>query len=259
MSMSVRAKKHLGQHFLKDEDIARRIADTLTGFGGYRHVLEIGPGMGVLTRFLLERPEFETWVVEIDLESVVYLQRHFPALGQRIVADDFLQMSLHGLFPGPFAVIGNFPYNISTQILFRVLENKELIPEFAGMFQREVAQRVCSGHGTKDYGILSVLLQVFYEVEYLFTVDEHVFHPPPQVKSGVMRMQRKPAVDMPCPEAFFKQVVKAAFNQRRKAMRNSLKLLGRPIPETAAPWLGLRPEQVSPQSFMELAGVLYNG
>ena len=186
----VKAKKHLGQHFLKDESIAKAIADTLS-LEGYNDVLEIGPGMGVLTKYLLEKP-IDTYVIEIDTESVAYLDANYPKLKDKIISEDFLKYNINSVFEGKqFAIIGNFPYNISTQIVFRTLEFRDQIPEFSGMFQKEVAERICEKKGSKTYGILSVLAQAFYDTEYLFTVDEHVFNPPPKVKSGVMRMRRK--------------------------------------------------------------------
>lgn len=250
----VRAKKHLGQHFLKDESIAERIAKMLSG-EGYSKVLEIGPGMGVLTQFLLKE-EYETWVVELDGESVTWLQAHFPKLSNRILHTDFLKHDLSREFGDePFAIIGNFPYNISSQIVFKVLEMRDQIPEFGGMFQKEVAVRITTGPGSKDYGILSVICQAYYEVEYCFTVDEHVFDPPPKVKSGVMKMTRKDGA----PEVEFKHlkmVVKTAFNQRRKTLRNALKSLPFNHTEKTESMLGQRAEQLSYIEFVELTKVL---
>jgi 16S rRNA (adenine1518-N6/adenine1519-N6)-dimethyltransferase len=218
----VKAKKHLGQHFLTDENIAKKIADTLK-LQGYNTVLEIGPGMGVLTKYLLEK-DITTYVIEIDNESVDYLQSHYPKLDGKIIAKDFLKYNINEVLNGePFALIGNYPYNISSQIVFKCLEMRKQIPEFSGMFQKEVAERICEKKGSKVYGILSVLAQAFYDVEYLFTVHENVFNPPPKVKSGVMRMVRKENFVLPCDEKLFFQVVKAAFNLRRKTLRNSLK------------------------------------
>ncbi len=247
----VRAKKHLGQHFLNDENIAQKIADTLT-LNGYQKVLEIGPGMGVLTKYLLEKP-IETYVIEIDTESVEYLQTHYLKLSNRIISKDFLRYNLSETFgDDPLAIIGNFPYNISTQIVFRVLEMRDRIPEFSGMFQKEVAERICEKKGSKAYGILSVLAQAFYDTEYLFTVSEHVFTPPPKVKSGVMRMRRKENYKLPCEEKMFFNVVKTAFNQRRKTLRNSLKTfqLSDNLREDSI--FDLRPEQLSVEQFIEL-------
>lgn len=247
----VRAKKHLGQHFLNDENIAKKIADSLV-LEGYKKVLEIGPGMGVLTKYLLEKP-IETYVIEIDTESVEYLQTHYLQLSNRIISKDFLKYNIKEVFGGePFAIIGNFPYNISSQIVFRALELRDQIPEFSGMFQKEVAERICEKKGTKAYGILSVLVQAFYDTEYLFTVSENVFTPPPKVKSGVMRMRRKENYKLPCDEKMFFNVVKTAFNQRRKTLRNSLKVfqLSDNLREDSI--FDLRPEQISVEQFIEL-------
>jgi 16S rRNA (adenine1518-N6/adenine1519-N6)-dimethyltransferase len=247
----VKAKKHLGQHFLKDESIAAAIADSLT-LEGYEKVLEIGPGMGVLTKYLLEKP-VETYVIEIDTESVDYLNAHYPKLHGRIISKDFLRYNITEDFgDAPFAIIGNFPYNISTQIVFRALELRERIPEFAGMFQKEVAERICEKKGTKAYGILSVLVQAFYHAEYLFTVDEHVFNPPPKVKSGVLRLRRKEDFHLTVDEKLFFSVVKMAFNQRRKTLRNSLKTynLSDNLKEDSI--FDLRPEQLSVEQFIDL-------
>ena len=219
----VKAKKHLGQHFLKDLNIAQKIADTLS-LANYKKVVEIGAGMGVLTQFLLKK-DTEVYVVEIDKESVAYLEAHYPELRGKIIADDFLKYDIVGYLREPFAIIGNFPYNISTQIVFKLLELRDYVPEFSGMFQKEVAERICEHEGSKTYGILSVLVQAFYEVTYLFTVSEGVFNPPPKVKSGVLRLVRKPDYHLDCDEALFFTIVKTAFNQRRKTLRNSLKPL----------------------------------
>jgi 16S rRNA (adenine1518-N6/adenine1519-N6)-dimethyltransferase len=247
----VKAKKHLGQHFLKDEGIARDIADTLT-LKGYAKVLEIGPGMGVLTKYLLEKP-IETFVIEIDTESVAYLNAHYPKLQGHIISKDFLRYDITEDFgQEPLAIIGNFPYNISSQIVFRAIEMRNRIPEFAGMFQKEVAERICEKKGSKAYGILSVLTQAFYDAEYLFTVPEHVFNPPPKVKSGVLRLSRKEGYNLPVDEKLFFRVVKDAFNQRRKTMRNSLKPYLH-TPELKADTIfDLRPEQLSVEQFIEL-------
>ena len=219
----VKAKKHLGQHFLKDLNIAQKIADTLS-LANYKKVVEIGAGMGVLTQFLLKK-DTEVYVVEIDKESVAYLEAHYPELRGKIIADDFLKYDIAGFLREPFAIIGNFPYNISTQIVFKLLELRDYVPEFSGMFQKEVAERICEREGSKTYGILSVLVQAFYEATYLFTVSEGVFNPPPKVKSGVLRVVRKPNYHLDCDEALFFTIVKTAFNQRRKTLRNSLKPL----------------------------------
>ena len=247
----VKAKKHLGQHFLKDESIAKAIADTLN-LEGYKDLLEIGPGMGVLTKYLLEKP-VTTYVIEIDTESVTYLDENFPKLKDKIIAKDFLRYNINEIFNGKqFAIIGNFPYNISTQIVFRTLEYRSQIPEFAGMFQKEVAERICSKKGSKVYGILSVLAQAFYDVEYLFTVDETVFIPPPKVKSGVLRMRRKENFTLACNEKMLYTVVKMAFQQRRKTMRNSLKALNLSDNLREDIIFDLRPEQLSVEQFIEL-------
>jgi 16S rRNA (adenine1518-N6/adenine1519-N6)-dimethyltransferase len=247
----VRAKKHLGQHFLTDLNIAKNIADALS-LKDYNKVLEIGPGMGVLTQFLLPK-DTETFVVEIDTESVAYLQEHFPALKNHIIGGDFLKLPLDQLFDEPFALIGNFPYNISTQILFKALENRDQIPEMVGMFQKEVAERVAAPAGSKTYGITSVLLQAFYDIEYLFTVHEHVFSPPPKVKSAVIRLKRNETKQLDCDEKLFIRLVKTAFNQRRKTLRNALKSLTLVDAEKAEPYLGLRAERLSVQDFIQLS------
>ncbi|MDH6303522.1 16S rRNA (adenine1518-N6/adenine1519-N6)-dimethyltransferase [Parabacteroides sp. PF5-5] len=251
MTRLVRPKKALGQHFLKDLQVAKRIADTLLGYKGLP-ILEIGPGMGVLTRFLLDAGQ-DLSVVELDTESVAYLNVHFPELHGRIVVGDFLQLNLQELFPSEFCVIGNYPYNISSQIFFKVLENKDRIPCCSGMLQKEVAERLASGPGNKTYGILSVLLQAWYDVEYLFTVSEQVFDPPPKVKSGVIRVTRNKRTSLGCDEKLFKTVVKTSFNQRRKVLRNSMKpLLGKDYPNYELPIFGQRPEQLSVEQFVEL-------
>ncbi len=247
----VKAKKHLGQHFLKDESVAQAIADTLN-LEGYEDVLEIGPGMGVLTKYLLEKP-INTYVIEIDNESVEYLNANYPKLHGKIISKDFLKYDVNEVFGGKqFAIIGNFPYNISTQIVFRTLELRNQIPEFAGMFQKEVAERICEKKGSKTYGILSVLAQAFYDAEYLFTVDEHVFIPPPKVKSGVLRLRRKEDYSLPCGEKLFFTVVKTAFQQRRKTLRNSLKTLNLSDSLREDEVFNLRPEQLSVEQFIEL-------
>ena len=248
---AVKAKKHLGQHFLKDESIAKAIADTLN-LEGYADILEIGPGMGVLTKYLLDKP-ITTYVIEIDTESVTYLDENFPKLKDKIISKDFLKYNINEIFEGKqFGIIGNFPYNISTQIVFRTLEYRTQIPEFSGMFQKEVAERICSKKGSKVYGILSVLAQAFYDVEYLFTVEETVFIPPPKVKSGVMRMRRKEVYSLPCGEKLFFTVVKTAFQQRRKTLRNSLKTLNLSDSLRDDVVFNLRPEQLSVEEFIEL-------
>lgn len=247
----VRAKKNLGQHFLKDENVAQKIGDTLN-YVGYDHVLEIGPGMGVLTKYLLKK-EAEVHVIEIDTESVAYLREHYPQLEERIYSEDFLKFDVASLFKGDqFAIIGNFPYNISSQIVFKMLELREFIPEFSGMFQKEVAQRICSKEGSKVYGILSVLVQAFYEADYLFSVPPSVFYPPPKVDSGVLRFRRKENFELPCDEKLFFRVVKTAFQQRRKTIRNSLKVFQLPEEIKEDSIFGQRPEQLSTSRFIEL-------
>jgi len=247
----VKAKKHLGQHFLKDESIAERIADTLN-LEGYNDVLEIGPGMGVLTKYLLAKP-VNIYVIEIDTESVTYLDENYPKLKDKIISRDFLKYNINEIFDGrQFAIIGNFPYNISTQIVFRALEYRNQIPEFAGMFQKEVAERICEKKGTKTYGILSVLVQAFFDAEYLFTVSEDVFIPPPKVKSGVLRLRRKENFTLPCNEKLFFTVVKTAFQQRRKTLRNSLKTLNLSDNLREDTIFDLRPEQLTVEQFIGL-------
>ena len=218
----VKPKKFLGQHFLKDLDIAKAIADTVDACPNLP-VLEVGPGMGVMTQFLMPKDRLIK-VVEIDFESVAYLRKNFPALEENIIEDDFLKMHLDRTFGGePFVLTGNYPYNISSQIFFKMLDNKELIPCCTGMIQKEVAERITAKPGNKTYGILSVLIQAWYDVEYLFTVHENVFNPPPKVKSAVIRMTRNNVKDLGCDEVLFKQVVKTTFNQRRKTLRNSIR------------------------------------
>ena len=247
----VRAKKYLGQHFLKDENVAERIAETLD-CENYDLVLEIGPGMGVLTKYLLKK-EVEVHVIEIDTESVEYLQKNYPELEGKIHQQDFLKYDLAPFLKDQqFGIIGNFPYNISTQIVFRMLELRDFIPEFSGMFQKEVAQRICEKEGSKTYGILSVLVQAFYEAEYLFTVPPAVFNPPPKVDSGVLRLSRKKDFSLPCNEKLFFRVVKTAFQQRRKTLRNSLKGLQLPDDVKEDAIFDLRPEQLSTARFIEL-------
>ena len=255
--MSVKAKKHLGQHFLKDENIAKKIADTLS-LKGYDDVLEIGPGMGVLTKYLLDK-DTTTHVVEIDTESVYYLKNNYINLSDRIYEKDFLRYDFNLVFKGKsFAIIGNFPYNISTQIVFKTLEMRDQIPEFSGMFQKEVAQRICSKEGSKVYGILSVLTQAFYNAEYLFTVPPEVFNPPPKVDSGVLLLTRKENYILPCDEKLFFRVVKTGFQQRRKTLRNSLKVFNLSDNLKANTIFGQRPEQLSVDQFIELTTLIEN-
>lgn len=245
---SVRAKKNLGQHFLKDKDIAQNIVESLRATN-VNKVLEIGPGMGVLTQFLLQSQSYETSVVEIDRESVDYLNQHFPELKERIISDDFLRLNLNNYFTEPFAIIGNFPYNISSQIFFKVLEYYNQIPEVVGMLQKEVAERLAAPPGSKTYGILSVFLQAYYDIEYLFTVDENLFIPPPKVKGGVIRLTRNKTEHLNCDEKLFKSVVKMAFNQRRKTMRNSLGSMIHNDELKANPIFNKRPEQMGVAEF----------
>ena len=248
----VRPKKFLGQHFLKDLQVAQAIADTVDACPDIP-LLEVGPGMGVLTQFLIPKGR-ELKVVELDFESVAYLHEHFEALHEGIIEADFLKMDLQKLFGGkPFVLTGNYPYNISSQIFFKMLDNKALIPCCTGMIQKEVAERMAAGPGSKTYGILSVLIQAWYHVEYLFTVSEQVFNPPPKVKSAVIRMTRNSTTDLGCDEKLFKQVVKTTFNQRRKTLRNSIKpILGKESPLLADPLFNRRPEQLSVQEFIDL-------
>ncbi len=249
---SVKPKKFLGQHFLTDLGVARRIADTVDACPDVP-VLEVGPGMGVLTQFLLPKGR-EFKVVEIDFDSVPYLHEHFPQLGDNIIEGDFLQMDLQAVFQGrPFVLTGNYPYNISSQIFFKMLENKDLIPCCTGMIQKEVAERMAATPGSKAYGVLSVLMQAWYDVEYLFTVDEHVFNPPPKVKSAVIRLTRNSKNTLGCDEALFRRIVKTVFTMRRKMLRNGMKqILGKDSPMLADPLFTQRPEQLSVQDYVEL-------
>lgn len=246
----VRPKKHYGQHFLKDANIARKISESLTLHQNYKHVLEIGPGTGVLTQFLLHSPDFQTTLIELDSEAYNYLIEKYSKNKDSIILGDFLKLNLSELFTEPFAVIGNFPYNISSQILFAVFENKNIVPEVVGMFQKEVAQRIVSVPNSKVYGILSVLLQSYYDIEYLFTVDEDVFYPPPKVKSAVIRLKRNNVRALACDEKRFVQVVKQAFNQRRKTLRNALRGLNMNPELLASDILNKRAEQLSVADFV---------
>ncbi len=286
--MEVRAKKSLGQHFLTDQDIARRIVDALQG----SPVLEVGPGMGVLTKYLIPQlagqalepgrvhsrfaaaeyglsstPAPATEVteqsptvsprlkaIEIDKESVAYLKKHFPELGDGLIEGDFLKMDLQGLFPGQFSIIGNFPYNISSQIFFKIIDNRDLVPEVVCMIQKEVAERIAEKPGTKTYGILSVFLQAWYDIEYLFTVGSGAFNPPPKVQSAVIRLTRNSRTELGCDEKLFKTIVKTAFGQRRKTLRNSLKPIyaDRSLSGAEGPVFDLRPERLSVEDFLDL-------
>lgn len=254
---TIRAKKHLGQHFLKDEAIAEKIGNTLS-LEGYNNVLEIGPGMGVLTKYLIKK-DIEVIAMDLDSESIAYLGKSYPNKNLKIIEGDFLKFDISQLFGAEqFAITGNFPYNISTQIVFKMLEWKEQIPEFTGMFQKEVAQRICAKEGSKTYGILSVLAQAFYDAEYLFTVPPSVFNPPPKVDSGVLSLKRKEDFSIPCSEKMLYKVVKTAFQQRRKTLRNSLKSfnISDKIKEDSI--FGQRPEQLSVSQFISLTQKLEN-
>ncbi|MBL6657598.1 MAG: 16S rRNA (adenine(1518)-N(6)/adenine(1519)-N(6))-dimethyltransferase RsmA [Flavobacteriales bacterium] len=246
----VRAKKHLGQHFLTDLEIAQNIAYSLDT-NRHQSILEVGPGMGVLTKYLLNL-DSEVFVIEIDKESVRYLKNHFPKLENHIIEGDFLQLPIEEIFDDKVGIIGNFPYNISSQILFKALDHKNTITEIVGMFQKEVAERVASPPGKKAYGIISVLLQCYYDIEYLFTVNEDVFDPPPKVKSAVIRLRRNQRKDLPCDEKKFIRTVKTAFSMRRKTLRNALKSLNLVDEIKAKKFLDLRAEQLSVEDFFEL-------
>ena len=247
----VKAKKRLGQHFLKDIEIAQRIVDSLQ-VTSPTPVLEVGPGTGVLTQFLLQNPLIKLTAIELDNESVAFLEEHYPQL--KLIEADFLKLDVRKYFGhDAFNLIGNFPYNISSQIFFKVLEHRDQIPLVVGMVQKEVAERMAAQSGNKTYGILSVLLQAFYHIEYLFTVPEHVFDPPPKVKSAVIRLSRNEVIRLGCDEKLFKTVVKTVFNQRRKMLRNSLKpLVGPESPLYEDPLFDKRPEQLDVQTFIEL-------
>lgn len=260
--MRVKPKKQLGQHFLNDEHIAYDISETISGRympashpeWGDLPVVEVGPGMGVLTKYLIDSQRDVT-AIELDHESVEYLAKVYPAL--RVVEADFLRLDLSTIYKGEFALIGNYPYNISSQIFFKVLEDRDKIPVVTGMLQKEVAERICSRPGSKVYGILSVLLQTWYNCEYLFNVEPHVFTPPPKVRSGVLRLTRNDRKGLPCDPAFFKRVVKTAFGQRRKTLRNSLSTLIEPgSPVLSSRFMTERPERLSVEEFIELAQLL---
>ena len=255
--MQVRAKKSLGQHFLTDQSIARGIVDSLTA-GGVRDTLEIGPGMGVLTQYLLEREDIDPRMIEIDSESVDYLLTRFPGIEGKLMEGDYLRLNMRKIFPGPYRVIGNFPYNISSQIFFKILEDKDLVPEVVCMVQKEVAERLAEKPGSKTYGILSVLLQAWYDIEYLFTVGSGAFAPPPKVQSAVIRLKRNSRTELGCDPGRFKQVVKTAFNQRRKTLRNALKpiinecLAAGIAPDLSDPVFDLRAERLGVEDFARL-------
>lgn len=251
---SVRAKKHLGQHFLTDLNIARKIVSSLEGAtaASPANVLEVGPGMGVLTRFLLEREDLILYAAELDPESAAYLRSHYPPFAPRLIEGDFLGLDLPAMFAEGVSIIGNFPYNISSQIFFKVLENRNLIPQVVGMLQKEVAVRIAQPPGSRDYGILSVLLQAWYDIEYLFTVNEGVFDPPPKVKSAVIRLRRNGITTLGCNEKLFVRVVKASFGQRRKMLRNSLRATFGDFGGNEHRFFQMRAEQLSVADFVEL-------
>ena len=248
----VRAKKHLGQHFLTDKNIAQKIVDSLQAANLYTQVLEVGPGMGILSGFLLQKTSYETYLIDIDTESYRFLQKKYPALGARLINADFLALDFDAVFRGPLAIIGNFPYNISSQILFKILDNRQQVVEVVGMFQKEVAERCASKPGSKEYGILSVFLQAYYQVEYLFTVKAGVFNPPPKVLSAVIRLTRNQNAKLDCDEKLFWQIVKAGFNQRRKTLRNALSSLINKEKMTGSKTLDLRAERLSVADFVRL-------
>lgn len=252
----VKAKKHLGQHFLTDKNIAQRIVDGLIHTDKYNQVLEVGPGMGVLSDILLQREDLQTYLIDIDVESFQFLREKYPQLGDRLINGDFLKLNFADIFPGKFAVIGNFPYNISSQILFKILENRQNVVEMVGMFQKEVAERCASKPGSKEYGILSVFIQAYYEIEYLFTVKPGTFNPPPKVNSGVIRLTRNEVEELDCDEKLFWRVVKAGFNQRRKTLRNALSAV---VPKDRLgehPFYEKRAETLSVADFVELTNFL---
>lgn len=253
--MDVRAKKSLGQHFLTDQSIARGIVDALTE-GGVRDVLEIGPGMGVLTQYLLRRDDIDLKMVELDGESVDYLLTHFPGMQGKLYEADYLKLDIHGLFPSRYRVIGNFPYNISSQIFFKILDDKDLVPEVVCMIQKEVAERIAEKPGSKTYGILSVLLQAWYDIDYVMTVGSGAFAPPPKVQSAVIRLRRNSRTSLGCDEKMFRNVVKTAFNQRRKTLRNALKPITPEGLDTTDPIFELRAEKLSVEDFVRLTGIL---
>lgn len=248
----VRAKKHLGQHFLTDKNIAQKIVNSLQSVHLYNKVLEVGPGMGVLSDFLLQKTEFETYLIDIDTESFLFLQKQYPALGDKLINNDFLTLDFKSVFPATFAIIGNFPYNISSQILFKILDNYQQVPEVVGMFQKEVAERIVAKPGSKQYGILSVFLQAYYTCEYLFTVKAGVFNPPPKVLSAVIRLSRNDVQVLDCNQKLFWQVVKAGFNQRRKTLSNALQsIIAKENQDEQNVWT-LRAEQLSVADFVAL-------
>lgn len=252
----VRPKKHFGQHFLTDLQLAENIVEALSLHGGYKKVLEIGPGMGVLTDFMVKKQDYELHLIDIDKESIAYLEEHFPQLEGKIISGDFLKMDLSTLFEEPFAVIGNFPYNISSQIFFKILDHRNQVPEVVCMLQKEVAERIAAPHGNKTYGILSVLLQAWYDIELLYKVGRGVFNPPPKVESAVLRLRRNDKKELGCDEKMFKKVVKQGFNNRRKTLRNALKPLNLPEEAKALPEMNKRAEQLSVTEFIGLTKTL---
>ncbi|MXV17895.1 16S rRNA (adenine(1518)-N(6)/adenine(1519)-N(6))-dimethyltransferase RsmA [Hufsiella ginkgonis] len=254
--MSVKAKKHLGQHFLTDKNIAEKIVKSLHHTGQYNTVLEVGPGMGILSDFLLKETAYETYLVDVDTESYLFLKNKYPHLEDRLINGDFLALNFEKLFPGKLAVIGNFPYNISSQILFKILGHRDQVAEVVGMFQKEVAERCAEKPGSKEYGILSVFLQAYYKVEYLFTVKAGVFNPPPKVLSAVIRLTRNETNMLDCDEKLFWQVVKAGFNQRRKTLRNALSAVISKEQMGDDPLLDLRAERLSVEDFVRLTNLV---
>ena len=254
--MEVRAKKALGQHFLTDQGVARSIVAALSADSPVRDVLEIGPGMGVLTQYLLGRKDIDLKLIEIDSESVSYLLTHLPGMEGRLMEGDYLRLDMSRIFPGPYRVIGNFPYNISSQIFFKILEDKDRVPEVVCMIQKEVADRIAEKPGSKVYGILSVLLQAWYDIEYVLSVGPGAFVPPPKVHSAVIRLRRNGRTSLDCDERLFKQVVKTAFNQRRKTLRNALKPLLKEGQDTSDPIFDLRAERLGVEDFVRLTQLL---
>lgn len=252
----VRPKKSLGQHFLHDQQIAQRIVASLKVRNEQNAVLEIGPGMGILTKLLIDQPGIDLKLIEIDRDSVAYLNKHYPSLHTKIIEGDFLEIDIDKIFPGKFSIIGNFPYNISSQILFKALTHRDSVDQLVCMLQKEVAERIAAPHGSKTYGILSVLLQAYFDIEYLFKVPPGVFTPPPKVMSAVIRLKRNAFTKLPCDEALFVQVVKQAFNTRRKTLRNALKNLNLPAEIIALDVLDKRAEQLSVEAFVNLTQLI---
>ncbi|WP_017256841.1 16S rRNA (adenine(1518)-N(6)/adenine(1519)-N(6))-dimethyltransferase RsmA [Pedobacter arcticus] len=252
----VKAKKHLGQHFLTDKNIAEKIVNSLIHHNKYDKVLEVGPGMGVLSDFLLQKKEYETYLIDIDTESFNFLHKKYPHLGDKLLNADFLHLNFKDVFPASFAIIGNFPYNISSQILFKILDNRNQVPEVVGMFQKEVAERCTAKPGSKEYGILSVFLQAYFKCEYLFTVKPGVFNPPPKVMSAVIRLSRNEVKELGCNEKLFWTVVKAGFNQRRKTLSNAVSgVIPKEKQNDDAVWT-LRAERLSVQDFVDLTNLI---